>query len=124
MSYRPGDKSTGLRYREDTGIEHRCRYCPKGQQWWPLTDEFWDYRAGFASCRACRSKSKYQSDRRRLIENPERLLKFSAYQREYSNSARDVKAIKQRIRYWENPELYRAKARASRERRLRQDKAA
>jgi hypothetical protein len=111
VSYIPGFQNSGLRYREDTGIEHRCRYCPKGSQWWPLTSEFWDYKAGFGRCRACRDLLKRRSQARRLKESPERLLKFQQYQAGYQASAREVKAIKSRIYYWKDPELQRAKAR-------------
>jgi hypothetical protein len=111
VSYIPGFQNSGLRYREDTGIEHRCRYCPKGCQWWPLTDEFWDYKAGFGRCRACRDLLKRRSQTRRLKESPERLLKFRQYQAGYQESSREVRAIKNRIRYWANAEVERERSR-------------
>lgn len=110
MSYHPGARTSGLRWREDVGIERRCDYCPKAMQWWPLTREFWDFASTFVRCRACRDASKRRSSRERY-KNPKVRLLALEHAKQYGASAAEVKAIKQRARYWADPERYRAAAR-------------
>lgn len=45
-------RHAGIRWREDTGWELKCPYCPRGQVYWPLGDEFWE-KSRMTRCRAC-----------------------------------------------------------------------
>ena len=111
MSYHPGSKTSGLRWREDTGIEKRCDSCPRGMQFWPLTEEFWSFRASFVKCRACYAKVKHASQRRRYAESEAKRRASLEYQRQYRSETGDSRRITRLLYYWADPELRRAKAR-------------
>lgn len=116
MSYHPGSKTSGLRWREDTGIEKRCAECPKGLQWWPLTDEFWYFRKSFNRCRACYDRVKRAGDRRRLAMRPDLRLANLEYQRTYRADSKEARQVKNQAYYWADPDRQRARARERYER--------
>jgi hypothetical protein len=103
----PHPPRSGVRYRDDTGLELRCQAC---KSYWPLTREFWDFRA-FRRCRACVQQAKNKATREWLARNPEARRKLREYQRRYRQDAHEVKAMKAYDRYWSDPEKARAKAR-------------
>ena len=102
-----------VRWRDDTGWEFRCAECASQNTpcYWPLTDEFWDKRAGMGRCRACwlvywrrkaaqaraadidlqraRDRARYRANRRVL------LIK----RRAYYEANRDAILAKARARY-------------------------
>lgn len=60
-----------IRWRADVGWEYRCEDCVRRARacFWPLADEFWDYRRGMRRCRACyrahdaaRARARYRGD--------------------------------------------------------------
>lgn len=107
MSYHPGDRPSGLRYREE-GIELRCETC---RGWWPLTDEFWTFKQTFRRCRACIREDKNRRDRERN-KRPEVRAARIAYQLAYRQEAGEVKRLKAAAAYWADPDAERAKAKA------------
>jgi hypothetical protein len=127
MSYHPGQQTSGLRWREDTGIEKRCDACPKGMAWWPLTEEFWYFRKSFSKCRACYTRIKNINTARVRRENDLKRLANLEYQRKYRAETKEVRAIKNQIYYWSDPERQRAAAKLryyrNRERILEQRRA-
>lgn len=111
MSYHPLTRNTGLRWRDDTGIEKRCDYCPKAMQWWPLTDEFWQMRQTFARCKACLAKQKRESNKRVYARDAKKRLANMEYQRRYRQETKEVTRVKNQLSYWSDPERHRAAAR-------------
>jgi hypothetical protein len=111
MSYHPGQQNTGLRWREDTGIEKRCNACPKGMNWWPLTEEFWYFRKSFNRCIACYTRIKRVHTARLRRENEARRLANLEYQRKYRGETKGARRVKNQQAYWADPEAHRAKAR-------------
>ena len=111
MSFHPGYRSSGLRWRDDTGIEKRCDYCPRGMQWWPLTDEFWYFRQSFIKCKACFIKAKNAANRARSRDEAIRAARRD-YQKVYRIEAKTVRSFKNQEAYWADPESHRAKAKA------------
>lgn len=111
MSVHPGASNSGLRWREDTGIEKRCDSCPGGMKWWPLTEDFWYLRQSFVRCKACFVKAKNASNRARSRDETIRQAR-AEYQLAYRAEARDARAIKSRQAYWADPERYRQAAKA------------
>jgi hypothetical protein len=111
MSYHPGQQNTGLRWREDTGIEKRCDACPKGMNWWPLTEEFWYFRKSFNRCIACYTRVRNASQSRIRRENDLRRLANLDYQRKYRAETKGARKVKNQVAYWSDPETHRAKAR-------------
>jgi len=112
VSYHPGHATSGLRWREDVGIEKRCDSCPKGMCWWPLTEDFWSFRSSFVKCRACCAKIKNAANARHLRENEIARLANLGYQRQYRAETTGVRRVKNQAAYWSDPERYRAAARA------------
>jgi hypothetical protein len=110
VSYHPRARTSGLRWREDTGIEKRCDYCPK-REYWPLTDEFWQMRQTFTRCKACLAKQKYESQKRRYAQDAKRRLANLEYQRKYRRESKLATRIRNQQRYWEDPDRHRAAAR-------------
>lgn len=127
MSYHPGQPTSGLRWREDTGIEKRCETCPKGLNWWPLTEEFWRFRSSFHKCLACLAKSKRESQARIRRENEAKRLANLEYQRTYRMESKEARRITNQVYYWNDPERQRARAKEryqrNRERILEQRRA-
>lgn len=127
MSYHPGSKTSGLRWREDTGIEKRCESCPKGMQWWPLTEEFYDFRKSFVTCHACAVRVKREHQRRVRRENDLRRLANLEYQRKYRAESKEARQIQNQLYYWADPDRQRAAAKLryyrNRERILEQRRA-
>ena len=111
MSYHAGHPTSGLRWREDTGIEKRCAACPKGMRWWPLTEEFWNFKGSFNKCRACYARIRNASQNRIRRESEARRLVNRDYQRRYRMESKDVRRIKNQQAYWADPERHRAAAR-------------
>lgn len=73
-----GSRTRGVRYREDTGFEMFCEDCKKkghGQQFWPLTKEFWDVTHGLARCKACWAQKKRDDERTRKRAAPDYIKK-------------------------------------------------
>ena len=112
MSYHPGHATSGLRWREDVGIEKRCDSCPKGMSWWPLTEDFWSFRSSFVKCRACCAKIKNAANARHLRENEIARLAKLDHQRKYRAETKGAQRIKNLAYYWADPERHRARARA------------
>ena len=69
---------TGVRYREDTGLEGRCDYC---REWWPLEDDFWRLGRSFRKCRACTNDEQRVYDQQRrahIYRSPEAMARKRA----------------------------------------------
>lgn len=99
-------RTTGLRYREDTGFELCCGEC---RTYWPLDLEFWS-KVGFSRCKACWAAYKRRSQRENY-RRPEVRAKRHAYQVAYRKDASYAKRLYQQEKYWADPEKHRAKAR-------------
>lgn len=111
MSYHPGDTVSPVRFRDDVGLELRCTTCPKGMNWWPLTEEFWRFKQSFKRCRACiridknrRQNIKYRTDPTVRKANRE-------YQATYRKEAAQARRLASVDRYWADPEGERQRAR-------------
>lgn len=111
MSYHPGSPTSGLRWREDTGIEKRCDSCPPGMKWWPLTEEFWYFRQSFVKCKACFVKAKMARNRERYRDETIRKAR-AEYQKVYRVEASEARRIYRQAVYWADPERHREAARA------------
>jgi hypothetical protein len=107
VSYHPGQTTSGVRYREDVGLELRCRAC---RTYWPLEREWWDFRS-FSRCNACARKAKNASARRRMQEDPELRRRRRIYQVQYRKDAKAAKSLYAFDRYWANVEVERERAR-------------
>jgi hypothetical protein len=106
VSYHKGHPVSGVRFREDVGLELRCRYC---KTYWPIDREWWDFR-NFSRCKACTKKQKNALDRERYRRDPVARAKSREYQKHYRAIASKAKALYSHERYWENVEAERKKA--------------
>jgi hypothetical protein len=95
------------------GVRHekRCDACPKGMNWWPLTEEFWYFRKSFNRCIACYTRIKRVHTARLRRENEARRLANLEYQRKYRGETKGARRVKNQQAYWADPEAHRAKAR-------------
>lgn len=112
MSYHPLTRNSGLRWKEDTGIEKRCDFCPKGARYWPLTEEFWNFTQTFNRCRACLAAQKRESNRRVYARDAAKRLANMEYQRKYRAETKGARRIANQVAYWSDPEKHRAAAKA------------
>lgn len=60
-----------IRLREDTGWEVRCEHCAlrNRQCFWPLDEEFWDFKA-MSMCKACHRDTQARRKRERSAIDP------------------------------------------------------
>lgn len=119
-----GYRRSGVRWRDDVGWEVRCDSCRKRgrtNHYWPLTDEFWN-KKWMTRCRACHLDQRRKKDHATYWANPEyreRKRQEAARYRIEAGAGIKVKkrlrhaidARQSRIRYWDDPEAARAKAR-------------
>lgn len=89
-----------VRWRDDTGWELRCPDCAKrgGQCFWPLTDEFWQKRAGMQRCRACMNARDARLHRQAYARNVPLRERRREYNRKYRAANRPVARIKDQTR--------------------------
>lgn len=63
-----------IRWNKDTQeFEYRCEPCKakNSRYFWPLTEEFWDFKRGFVRCNACERERKAKFEREKRARDPE-----------------------------------------------------
>lgn len=91
----------GIRWRADVGFEIICPSCARqgdGAYYWPLTEEFWNWKKTLTKCRACLK----EEDRAKARKRWKKSEKYRAYRRKYLEEYRKVAgdAIKLRQNMW------------------------